>query len=106
MAMNIRLASPDIFGTSATVECGFSEIRLKAGAGVLSRWIHWYADWEPAIYWDLRSGVCSMTTVLASSLDRLRASYDMEIAQLVRVRRAARQDIHREDAVKIETYWM
>ena len=106
MALNIRLASPDIFGTPATVECGSSEIRLKAGAGVLSRWIHWYADWEPAIYWDLRSGVCSMTTVLASSLDRFRASYGMEIAQLVRVRRAARQDIHREDEVKTEAYWM
>ena len=106
MALNIRLASPDIFGTPVAVECGSSEIRLKAGADVLSRWIHWYADWEPAIYWDLSSGVCSMTTVSASNLDRLRASCGMEIAPLVRVRRAERQDIRQEDEVNTEAYWM
>ena len=106
MASNIRLASPDIFGTSANVKCGSSEIRLETGADVLSRWIHWYADWEPTVFRDLRSNVCSITTVLTSSLDRLRASYGMEIARLVRVRKAARQEIHREVEVKTEGYWM
>lgn len=106
MALNIRLAAPDIFGTPVTVECGSSEVRLKAGAGVLSRWIHWYADWEPAISRDLGSAVCSMTTVSKANLDRLRASYGMEIARLVRVRRAVGQNIHREDEVKTEAYWM
>ena len=106
MAMNIRLASPNIFGTPATVQCGSSEIRLEAGADVLSRWTHWYADWEPAISRDLGSAVCSMTTVLKSSLDRLRASYGMETARLVRVRQAAKQEIHREGEVKTEAYWM
>lgn len=106
MALNIRLASPYIFGTPAIVECGSSEIRLEAGADMLSRWIHWYADWEPAIFRDLRTDVCSMTTVLESSLDRLRASYGMETARLVRVRRAEGQEIHREDEVKTEAYWM
>ena len=107
MAPNIiRLASPDIFGTSANVRCVSSEIRLESGADVFSRWIHWYADWEPAVFRDLRSNVCSMTTVSKSSLDRLRASYGMEIAPLVRVRRAERQDIRREDEVKTEAYWM
>ena len=106
MALNIRLASPYLFGTSANVQCGSSDIRLKAGADVLSRWIHWYADWEPTISRELGSYVCSMTTVLESSLDRLRASYGMEIARLVRVRKAARQEIHQEVEVEPEAFWM
>ena len=106
MALNIRLASPDIFGAPATVEGGTSEIRLKAAAGVLSRWIHWYADWEPAIPRSLGSALCSMTTVAKSSLDRLRSSYGIEIARLVRVRRAVGRDIHRDVEVETEAFWM
>ncbi len=106
MASNIRLASPYIFGMSANVQCESSEIRLEAGADVISRWIHWYADWEPAISRDLGSVVCSMTTVLKSSLARLRASYGKEIARLVRVRRAVGRDIHREVEVETEAFWM
>ena len=106
MASNIRLASPYIFGKSANVQCGPSEIRLEAGIDVLSCWIHWYAEWRPTLPRDLGSTVCSMTTVSKSSLDRFRASCGMKVARLVRVRRAARGEIHREPEVKTESYWM
>ena len=103
---NVRLASPNVFGTSAYVQCGPSEIRLEAGDDVLSRWIHWYADWEPAIFPELGSAVGSMTTVLNSSLDKLRASRGVEIARLVRVRRTARRETYRELEVESETFWI
>ena len=106
MALNIRLASPYVFGTSANVQCGPSEICLEAGGDVLSRWVHWYADWEPAIFPELKSAVGSITTVLKSSLDKVRASHGVEIARLVRVRRAARREIYRELEVETEAYWV
>ena len=106
MASNIRLASPYVFGTSANVQCGPSEIRLEVGDEVLSRWVHWYADWEPTIFPELEDAVCSMTTVLKSSLDKLRASRGVEIARLVRVRRAARRAIYMQHEVEVKAYWV
>ena len=105
MALNVRLASPYVFGMPANVQCGPSEIRLEAGANVLSRWVHWYADWEPTIFPELESDVCSMTTVSKSSLDKLRASSGMEIARLVRVRWASRREVHMKYEVEKDAYW-
>ena len=106
IASDIRLASPYVFGTSANVQCGPTEIRLEAEGHVLSRWIHWYADWEPTIFTELRSAVGSMTTVLKSSLDKVCASHDVEIARLVRVRRGVRPEVYLKHEVDTDTFWM
>ena len=104
-ALNIRLASPDVFGTIATIHCDRSEIRLEAGADVFSRWVHWYADWEPTILPKFGSTVCSMTTVSKTHLDTLRALPGVEIARLVQVRRAARPASYKDYEVEEETFW-
>ena len=104
--LNVRLASPYVFGTPANVQCGPSEIRLETGTEVLSRWVHWYTNWEPTIFPELGSTVSSMTTVLKSRLDKLRASQGAEIARLVRVRRGARQEIFGKCEVETESYWV
>ena len=106
IASDIRLASPYVFGTSANVQCGPTEIRLEAEGDVLSRWVHWYADWEPTIFTELRSAVGSMTTVLKSSLDKVCASHDVEIARLVRVRRGVRPEVYLKQEVETDTFWM
>ena len=106
MVLNVRLASPYVFGTPANVLCGPSEIRLETGADVLSRWVHWYADWEPMIFPELQSGVCSMTTVSKSVLDKLRTSYGVEIARLVRICWASRREVYKEYEVEAEAYWV
>ena len=105
MVLNVRLASPYVFGTSANVQCDRSEIRLEAGGDILSRWVHWYADWKPTTFPELKSAVGSMTTVLKSSLDRLHAYHGMEIVRLVRVLRATRREIYEEHEVETESYW-
>ena len=104
--LNVRLASPYVFGTPANVQCSPSEIRLEAGCDVLSRWVHWYANWEPTIFPDLGSAVGSMTTVSKSRLDKLRASHGVEIARLVRVRRGTRREIYEKCEVETESYWV
>ena len=106
ISFDIRLASPYLFGTSANVQCGPSEIRLVVGDDVLSRWVYWYVDWEPTIFSELESAIGSMTTVLKSSLDKLRASHGVETAQLIRVRRAVRHESYRELEVEDEACWM
>ena len=106
MACDIKLASPYVFGTSANVQCSPTEIRLEVGGDVLSRWVHWYADWEPTIFTELESAVGSMTTVLKSSLDKVCASHDVEIARLVRVRRGVRPEVYLKHEVETDTFWM
>ncbi len=106
MACDIKLASPYVFGTSANVQCSPTEIRLEAGGEVLSRWVHWYADWEPTIFTELESAVGSMTTVLKSSLDKVCASHDVEIARLMRVRRGVKPKVYMKPEVEVNTYWM
>ena len=106
MALNIRLASLDIFGTPARVKCGPYEIRLETESGVFSRWVHWYSDWEPLTHRDLRSTVNSMTTVSKNLMTKLSASAGMEIARLVRVRRATKREIHLEIEAVTEAFWM
>lgn len=103
---NIRLASPYVFNTSANIQCRPHEIRLVAGDAAFSRWIHWYADWAPARFTKINSIVGTMTTVLKSRLDKLRACHGIEIAQLVRVRRGTRDRIHLDHEVEIDSYWV
>lgn len=106
MGSVIRLAPPYLFGTSANIQCGHSDIHLEARSEVFSRWIHWYADWEPMIFPDLGSTIGSMTTILKSSLDEFRSLHSVEIARLVRVRRATRHNSYSEFDVKVDAYWL
>ena len=105
-ALQIRLASPYMFGTSAIIQCDSSEIQLMSGGDVFSRWAHWYTDWEPATFIDLGSTIGSMTTVLKSSLNSLSTLGGVDFARLVRVRRATRREIHLEHEAITETLWL
>lgn len=105
IACNLRLASPYLFETPARIQCSPSEIFFEAGGNVLTRWVHWYADWGPAMFRELESTIGSMSTVLKSSLDKLCASGDVEVARLVRVRRGTRQAIYDKHEVEIESFW-
>ena len=72
---------------------------------MFSRWVHWYANWEPTISPKLKSTIGSMTTVSKTYLDRLRALPNVEIARLVQVRRAARPASYEDYEVEEETFW-
>ena len=104
-AINIRLGSPVIFGTPANVACSPSDVRLEWGGETLSRWFHWYTDWEPTAFRELGSAVGSISTVSKSIMDKLRALHGLEIARLVQVRRGVRSEIYQELKVETESYW-
>ena len=106
MVMNVRLASPSIFGTLANLRCNQNEIRLETNNGVFSRWIHWYTNWEPTTFPELKSTVGSITTVSKASLDRLQLLKGMEIKPIAKVRRATRSMPHRDYKVDTEVFWV
>ena len=60
MSLGIKLASPYVFGATVEVQCCSTDIRLVAGSEVLSRWMHWYADWEPTTLAEMSSFVGSI----------------------------------------------
>ena len=103
---NIELASPYVFATSASVECAPSEIRLTSGDRVLSRWVHWYTDWEPASFEDLDSYIGSFCTVSNTEVYELLRMDDLETAWLAQVRTAKRPEVYMEPETHTETFWM
>ena len=106
MVMNVRLASPSIFGTLANLRCNQNKIRLETNNGVFSRWIHWYTNWEPTTFPELKSTVGSITTVSKASLDRLQLLKGMEIKPITKVRRATRSMPHCDYKVDTDVFWV
>ena len=103
---DIRLASPLIFGTWANIECRSSDVRLNVGSDVMSRWVHWYADWEPATYQGLDSYIGSLTTVSKRGLKRLRGMRGLETSWLVRVRLATKPETYLKPKIDEESFWI
>ena len=106
MAMNVRLASPYVFKLIASIRCDRNEICLETTNDVFSRWIHWYTDWEPTTFPELKSTVGSITTVSKASLDRLQLSKGMEIKPMATVRRTTRSMPYHDFEVDTEVFWV
>ena len=106
LACGIRLASPCVFRTSASMRCGPSEVRLEARGTAISRWIHWYADWQPAKFRQLDSPIGSLSTVSGALLEELRACPGVEVAQLLRARHGTTQEIREDREIATASCWM
>ena len=106
MILDVRLVSPDFFGTTVEIECTPTDMRVVAEDEVLSRWMHWYADWEPTKLKEMSSFVGSISTVSESVLDDFRTRQNMDVARLVTVRRGMRPEVWGEVDVEEETFWL
>ena len=100
----IRLASPRIFGIPAEIVCDEAEIRLDTADGTLSRWIHWYADWEPVNFPELEPIVCSLVTVSQSNIDSIQQLLGTQLDRWVRVQRADRSSSYGKYEVTSEVF--
>ena len=105
IASAIRLASPKIFATPATIVCKESEIRLESAGEVLSRWIHWYADWKPATYPELGSDVCSLVTVSKSKLDEVQRLLTIKLRRRTMIRRGVQSEGYGDCEVESEVFF-
>lgn len=100
----IRLASPRVFGVPAEIVCDESEIRLDTADGTMSRWIHWYADWEPVTFPELEPSVCSLVTVSKSNIEHIQQLVGIKLNRWTRVRRSARSSSHGKYEVSSEIF--
>ena len=105
IGMDIKLASPRVFGTAGCIVCDGSEIRLETTSGVFSRWSHWYANWEPVTFPELESSVCSLVTVSKSNIDDLRRLVGTRLRRWTSVRQTARSSRYGEYKVKSEVFF-
>lgn len=106
MALEIRLASPYLFGTPASIRTTPSEVRLEANTEVLSRWVYWYVNWEPTVSCGLKSAVGSITSVSADAMRKVSLYAGLELARLVRIRKAVKRESYMKHEVETETYWL
>ena len=101
---DIRLASPRVFGAPADIVCQETDVRLETSSGVFSRWIHWYADWEPVTFRELNPNVCSLVTVSKSSIVEIRRLVATQLKRWTRVRRTVRPSRYGKYEVKSEAF--
>lgn len=106
LSLETRLASPQLFGNHARLECKPAEISLILGSEVLSRWIYWYTDWDPATFDDLDSYVGSLSTVSEASLASLLETGGLETSWLVQVRLAKKPRSYVKPDIYEESFWM
>ena len=100
----IRLASPRVFGVPAEIVCNESEIRLDTAHGTMSRWIHWYADWEPVTFPELEPSVCSLVTVSKSNIEGIQQLLGTQLNRWTRVQRTVRSSSYGKYQVTSEVF--
>ena len=100
----IRLASPRVFGVPAEIVCDESEIRLDTADGTMSRWIHWYADWEPVTFPELEPSVCSLVTVSKSNIEDIQQLLGTQLNRWARVQRTVRSSSYGKYEVTSEVF--
>ncbi len=104
IASSIRLASPRIFGVSPTIACRESEIRLETTDQVLSRWVHWYADWEPFTFPELGPNVCWLASVSQSHLEQIQRNFTIRLTRRTMIRRGTRSSGYGQCKVESDVF--
>ena len=102
IGMDVRFASPRAFGMAGRIVCDGSEIRMETASDVFSRWIHWYANWEPVSFPQLGPSVCSLVTVSKPYIDDLEQLLATRLGHWAIVKQATRSSRFGEYEVKSE----
>lgn len=102
---SVKLASPYVFGPSRML-CTEYEIRLESDSGIMSRCLHWYADWAPTVPRELGSTVCSLTTIAVEDLTRIARDRRIEVGLWAHVSRGKRPDTLSDFEVQVQQFWL
>ena len=106
IALHVKLACLGLGWRSGRVACTEDAVQLSMDEEVQSRWIHWYANWEPTKHWDMDSNVCSKTTVSESVVHEWSNSTGAAVALLARVRLGTREHTYVDHTVEEQKFWM
>ena len=105
VALQVKLACLGLGWRRGRVRCRADAVELQADQEVVSRWQHWYAEWEPSKLARLDSDVSGMTTVRRSWLREYAHPSELSVALLARVRVGTREHTHQDHTVDIDEFW-
>ena len=105
VALHVKLACLPLGFLRGRVGCKDNSVELALGGETVSRWIHWYADWQPAKPRACESTVCGMTTVARKWLQSVEG-LGSSIMPLVRVRVGTREHEYTDHDVRVEEFWI
>ena len=105
VALQVKLACLGLAGRRGKVCCGVNDVELQVDNEVVSRWHHWYAEWEPSRFSQQYSDVSGMTTVGESWLRAYTEQSGLSEALLVRVRIGTREHTHQNHVVEVDDFW-
>ena len=106
VALEVRLACLGLGWRRGRVRCQPDAVELHADGEVVSRWHHWYANWEPSRFTQQDSNVSGMTTVRRSWLRAYVQSSAVSVALLVRVQVGTREHTHQDHTVDVDKFWI
>lgn len=105
VALQVRLACLGLGWRGARVRCRENHVELQANDEVVSRWHHWYANWEPSKFAWQDSDVSGMTTVRRSWVRGYSESSGLSVALLGRVRVGTREHTYQDHTVRVDEFW-
>jgi hypothetical protein len=105
IALEFKLASPLIFDKAKILNCSESELRVWDDSKIISRWRHWFADWEPTNIPSFGSAVGYLTTASRTELDKIRTRNGFSTEILVKFKKASRNDSYSEYEVHEDKFW-
>lgn len=106
IAVQIRLACLILGWQVGRVYCGDRDVELRVANKTVSRWQHWYTNWEPSNFKQRFSDVSSICTVNRSWLQKYTELSTLSLALLVRVRYGTRSDTFLDLNVAVEEFWV
>lgn len=106
IALQVRLACLGLGLRRGRVQCRSSHVELQVDAEAVSRWCHWYSDWEPSKFAQIDSNVSDMTTVRRSWLQAFVESSGCSLALLARVCVGTREHTHKIHNVEVDEFWI
>ena len=104
VALQIRLACLGLGWRKGRVRCRENDIELQMNAEVVSRWHHWYSDWQPSNFNQLESEISSMTTVRRPWLQEHVNSSGLSLAILAKIQVGIREQTYDNLSIDVDQF--
>ena len=106
IALEVKLACLALGWRQGRVRCRRNDVELQVDTEVVSRWQHWYTEWEPSKVTQLDTIVSKMTTIQRTWLLQHVKSSDLSVALLARIHVGTREHGYQDHSVDVHEFWI
>ena len=106
VALQVKLACLALGRRRGRVRCRTHDVELQVDTEVVSRWHHWYTEWEPSTFTQLDTIVSRMTTIQRTWFVEYAKSSDLSVALVARVRLGTREHTHEDHSIDVHEFWI